>query len=118
VLEQRKTILKVLLSCVSSQKNKFTVLEKRKYCNGIFTEMVPTHARPIKCPCCPAHEQDRPRTTGSMITRTAARSARMGASRVGVLFFISGLNDTNRTCSASDKTGLRIQGTTVHCRLR
>jgi hypothetical protein len=44
VLEQRKTILKVLLSCVSSQKNKFTVLEKRKYRNGIFTEMVPTHA--------------------------------------------------------------------------
>jgi hypothetical protein len=42
VLEQRKTILKVLLSCVSSQKNKFTVLEKRKYRNGIFTEMVPT----------------------------------------------------------------------------
>jgi hypothetical protein len=44
VLEQRKTILKVLLSCVSSQKNKFTVLEKRKYCNGIFTEMVPTRS--------------------------------------------------------------------------
>ena len=44
VLEQRKTILKVLLSCVSSQKNKFTVLEKRKYRNGNFTEMVPTHA--------------------------------------------------------------------------
>jgi hypothetical protein len=52
VLEQRKTILKVLLSSVSSQKNKFTVLEKRKYRNGIFTEMVSTDAR--------SHHQQRP----------------------------------------------------------
>jgi hypothetical protein len=44
VLEQRKTILKVLLSCVSSQKNKFTELEKRKYRNGFFTELCLTYA--------------------------------------------------------------------------
>jgi hypothetical protein len=45
VLEQRKTILKVFLSCVSSQKKNFTELEKRKYRNGIFTELCLTRAR-------------------------------------------------------------------------
>jgi hypothetical protein len=44
VLEQRKTILKVLLNCVSSQKNKFMVLDKRKYRIGIFTELCLTRA--------------------------------------------------------------------------
>jgi len=43
VLEQRKTVLKVFLSCVSSQKNKFMELEKRKYRNGIFMELCLTH---------------------------------------------------------------------------
>jgi len=52
VLEQRKTILKVLLNCVSSQKNKFMVLDKRKYRIGIFTELCLTHAQQTEAlPC-------------------------------------------------------------------
>jgi len=39
VLEQRKTILKVLLSCVLSPKKKIYGIRIGKYRNGIFTEM-------------------------------------------------------------------------------
>jgi len=65
VLEQRKTILKVLLNCVSSQKNKFMVLDKRKYRIGIFTELCLTAAHSTKTtgaaprppPSSPAHQR-------------------------------------------------------------